>query len=133
MLFWLVISVVCETLTPLCQVMIKNIPNKMSDRHLLEFINNICPRKIDFLYLRMCVPTYERWCKCSILTPHSGISRMGVMLDMVRVRVLCAVRCWLMWLRAAFVNFIHVEDLLHFAKTKLGTKWYVSASIRFIL
>ncbi|KAI6121513.1 RNA recognition motif 2-domain-containing protein [Pisolithus sp. B1] len=34
-------------------VMIKNIPNKMTDKELLEFINNVCPRRIDFLYLRM--------------------------------------------------------------------------------
>ena len=25
----------------------------------------------------------------------------------------------------AFVNFIQVEDLLYFAKTKLGVKWFV--------
>lgn len=34
-------------------VMIKNIPNKLSDKDLIEFINKVCPRKIDFLYLRM--------------------------------------------------------------------------------
>ncbi|KAI6032954.1 RNA recognition motif 2-domain-containing protein [Pisolithus orientalis] len=34
-------------------VMIKNIPNKMTDKELLEFINNVCPRRVDFLYLRM--------------------------------------------------------------------------------
>lgn len=34
-------------------VMIKNIPNKMTDKELIEFINNVCPRRIDFLYLRM--------------------------------------------------------------------------------
>ena len=34
-------------------VMVKNIPNKMSDRDLLSFIGKVCPRKIDFLYLRM--------------------------------------------------------------------------------
>lgn len=34
-------------------VMIKNIPNKMSDKDLLNFIGRVCPRKIDFLYLRM--------------------------------------------------------------------------------
>ena len=34
-------------------VMIKNIPNKLSDRDLVEYINRVCPRKIDFLYLRM--------------------------------------------------------------------------------
>lgn len=34
-------------------VMVKNIPNKMSDRDLLGFIGRVCPRRIDFLYLRM--------------------------------------------------------------------------------
>ncbi|OSD03965.1 hypothetical protein PYCCODRAFT_1364856 [Trametes coccinea BRFM310] len=34
-------------------VMIKNIPNKMSDKDLLNFINKVCPRRIDFMYLRM--------------------------------------------------------------------------------
>ena len=34
-------------------VMVKNIPNKMTDRDLMAFINRVCPRRIDFLYLRM--------------------------------------------------------------------------------
>jgi hypothetical protein len=34
-------------------VMVKNIPNKMTDRELIAYINKVCPRKIDFLYLRM--------------------------------------------------------------------------------
>lgn len=34
-------------------VMIKNIPNKMSDKDLMAFIDRVCPRRIDFLYLRM--------------------------------------------------------------------------------
>ena len=34
-------------------VMIKNIPNKLTDKDLIEFIGKVCPRKIDFLYLRM--------------------------------------------------------------------------------
>ena len=34
-------------------VMIKNIPNKMTDKELITYINKICPRRIDFLYLRM--------------------------------------------------------------------------------
>jgi hypothetical protein len=34
-------------------VMIKNIPNKMSDKDLATYINKVCPRRIDFLYLRM--------------------------------------------------------------------------------
>jgi hypothetical protein len=34
-------------------VMIKNIPNKMSDKDLMAYIGSVCVRKIDFLYLRM--------------------------------------------------------------------------------
>jgi hypothetical protein len=34
-------------------VMIKNIPNKMSDKDLIAYIGKVCPRRIDFLYLRM--------------------------------------------------------------------------------
>ncbi|PIL34167.1 hypothetical protein GSI_03878 [Ganoderma sinense ZZ0214-1] len=34
-------------------VMIKNIPNKMTDRDLKNFIDKVCPRRIDFMYLRM--------------------------------------------------------------------------------
>ena len=34
-------------------IMIKNIPNKMSDLDLTAYIGEVCPRKIDFLYLRM--------------------------------------------------------------------------------
>ncbi|TRM69360.1 RNA recognition motif 2-domain-containing protein [Schizophyllum amplum] len=34
-------------------VMIKNIPNKMKDTCLEEFIAKVCPRKIDFMYLRV--------------------------------------------------------------------------------
>lgn len=34
-------------------VMVKNIPNKMSDKDLIAYIGAVCPRKIDFLYLRM--------------------------------------------------------------------------------
>ncbi|EJD52674.1 hypothetical protein AURDEDRAFT_55427 [Auricularia subglabra TFB-10046 SS5] len=34
-------------------VMIKNIPNKMTDKNLIDFINEVCFRRIDFLYLRM--------------------------------------------------------------------------------
>lgn len=34
-------------------VMIKNIPNKMTDKDLLNFIARVCPRRIDFMYLRM--------------------------------------------------------------------------------
>jgi hypothetical protein len=34
-------------------VMIKNIPNKMTAKDLIQYINDVCPRKIDFLYLRM--------------------------------------------------------------------------------
>lgn len=70
-------------------VMIKNIPNKMSDKDLISFISKVCPRKIDFLYLRM---DFKNGCNVGY----------------------------------AFVNFITVEDLLWFAKKKLGQKWLVS-------
>lgn len=64
--------------------MIKNIPNKMSDKHLIDFISDVCPRKIDFLYLRMCVPVC---CLIRYLINHAllGISPMGVTLDTVGV------------------------------------------------
>ena len=34
-------------------VMIKNIPNKMTDKDLMTFIERVCSRRIDFFYLRM--------------------------------------------------------------------------------
>lgn len=34
-------------------VMIKNIPNKVCDRELLDYINEVVPRSVDFFYLRM--------------------------------------------------------------------------------
>ncbi|THG94992.1 hypothetical protein EW145_g8042, partial [Phellinidium pouzarii] len=67
-------------------VMIKNIPNKLSDKDLVEFIGKVSPRKIDFLYLRM---DFQNGCNVGY----------------------------------AFVNFIHVQDLLCFARAKLGVKW----------
>ncbi|KAG6832636.1 hypothetical protein H0H92_014472 [Tricholoma furcatifolium] len=70
-------------------VMIKNIPNKMSDKDLIAFIGNVCPRRIDFLYLRM---DFQNGCNVGY----------------------------------AFVNFITVQDLLVFAKKKLGEKWWMS-------
>ncbi|KAH9485459.1 Meiosis protein mei2 [Psilocybe cubensis] len=72
-------------------VMIKNIPNKMSDVDLTSYIAKVCPRRIDFLYLRMDFKN-----KCN----------MGY----------------------AFVNFISVEDLLHFANERLGQKWNMFSS-----
>ncbi|KAK7013474.1 RNA recognition motif 2, partial [Favolaschia claudopus] len=62
-------------------VMIKNIPNRISDKQLMAHIDNVCPRKIDFL-----------------LTSGRNAGY-------------------------AFVNFITVQDLMHFAKAKLGEKW----------
>ncbi|PSR72153.1 hypothetical protein PHLCEN_2v11945, partial [Hermanssonia centrifuga] len=72
-------------------VMVKNIPNKMSDKDLMNFIGRVCPRKIDFLYLRM---DFQNGCNVGY----------------------------------AFVNFITVQDLLHFAKTQLGVKWNMYSS-----
>ncbi|KAL6308053.1 RNA recognition motif 2-domain-containing protein [Sparassis latifolia] len=72
-------------------VMVKNIPNKMSDKDLMAFINKVCPRRIDFLYLRM---DFQNGCNVGY----------------------------------AFVNFITIGDLLHFAKTQLGVKWNMYSS-----
>ncbi|KAG6849832.1 hypothetical protein H0H93_004641 [Arthromyces matolae] len=72
-------------------VMIKNIPNKMSDKDLVNFIGKVCQRKIDFLYLRM---DFKNGCNVGY----------------------------------AFVNFITVQDLLTFAKKKLGVKWNMFSS-----
>lgn len=45
-------------------VMIKNIPNKLTDKDLIEYISKVCPRKIDFLYLRMDFQNGELWFFC---------------------------------------------------------------------
>ncbi|KAF7296125.1 RRM domain-containing protein [Mycena kentingensis (nom. inval.)] len=72
-------------------VMVKNIPNKMSDKDLMAFIGSVCSRRVDFLYLRM---DFQNGCNVGY----------------------------------AFVNFISVEDLLRFAKAKLGKKWNMFSS-----
>ncbi|EIN12041.1 RNA recognition motif 2, partial [Punctularia strigosozonata HHB-11173 SS5] len=72
-------------------VMIKNIPNKMTDQDLLSYIEDVCPRRIDFLYLRM---DFQNGCNVGY----------------------------------AFVNFITVQDLLQFAKARLGIKWNMYSS-----
>jgi hypothetical protein len=72
-------------------VMIKNIPNKMTDKDLMTFIERVCPRRIDFFYLRM---DFKNGCNVGY----------------------------------AFVNFITVDDLLRFAKARLGVKWNMYAS-----
>ncbi|KAG2015630.1 hypothetical protein CC2G_008885 [Coprinopsis cinerea AmutBmut pab1-1] len=72
-------------------VMIKNIPNKMSDKDLIAYIAKVVPRRIDFLYLRM---DFQNGCNVGY----------------------------------AFVNFITVEDLLKFAKARLGEKWNMFSS-----
>ena len=42
-------------------VMVKNIPNKMSDKDLLAYIWEVVPHKIDFLYLRIDFRNGEWW------------------------------------------------------------------------
>jgi len=86
-------------------VMIKNIPNKMSDQDLVAYIGKVCPRKIDFLYLRMDFQNGELFWfqRRALLTGLSTGCNVGY----------------------AFVNFIHVQDLLSFAKKRLGEKWQV--------
>ena len=49
----LVVARIEDGLDTRTTVMIKNIPNKMSDKDLITYINKVCPRRIDFLYLRM--------------------------------------------------------------------------------
>lgn len=72
-------------------VMIKNIPNKMTDKDLMTFIERVCARRIDFFYLRM---DFKNGCNVGY----------------------------------AFVNFITVDDLLRFAKARLGVRWNMYAS-----
>ncbi|KAG0151475.1 hypothetical protein CROQUDRAFT_86897 [Cronartium quercuum f. sp. fusiforme G11] len=76
---------------PRTTCMIKNIPNKITDEMLFSFINEICPRGFDFLYLRM-----------------DFKARLNV--------------------GYAFINFLSVENVLKFAKSKLGVKWGVFLS-----
>ena len=85
-------------------VMVKNIPNKMTDKELITYINNVCPRRIDFLYLRM---DFQNGMSSLVLT---------VSVDADRVGAGCNVGY-------AFVNFISVQDLLKFAKARLNEKW----------
>jgi hypothetical protein len=47
------ISRIEEGLDTRTTAMIKNIPNKMTAKDLIQYINEVSPRKIDFLYLRM--------------------------------------------------------------------------------
>ena len=82
-------------------VMIKNIPNKMTDKDLMTFIERVCVRRIDFFYLRMDF-------KNGMFSPLS--------IDLANGDVGCNVGY-------AFVNFITVDDLLRFAKARLGVRW----------
>ena len=47
------LDMIAQGLDTRTTLMIKNIPNKMSDQDLMQFIARVCPRRIDFLYLRM--------------------------------------------------------------------------------
>ena len=94
-------------------VMIKNIPNKMGDKDLMAYIGKVCPRKIDFMYLRM---DFQN----------------GACHTCLRVIFLCSffLGCNVGY---AFVNFIYVQDLLAFAKARLGVKWCVIIIILLLL
>ncbi|KXN85367.1 Meiosis protein mei2 [Leucoagaricus sp. SymC.cos] len=85
------ISRIEEGLDTRTTVMIKNIPNKMTAKDLIQYINEVAPRKIDFLYLRM---DFKNGCNVGY----------------------------------AFVNFIRVQDMLKFAKKRLGVKWNLFSS-----
>ncbi|KAJ3802944.1 RNA recognition motif 2-domain-containing protein [Lentinula aff. detonsa] len=71
--------------------MIKNIPNKMTDKDLIQYIAKVIPRRIDFLYLRIDFKNGDD------INLKDGIS-------------------------------ISVEDLLLFAKARLGQKWNMFSS-----
>ena len=86
-------------------VMIKNIPNKMTDKDLENFIAKVCPRKIDFMYLRMDFKNGSLF-YCS----RKGGMIYGLLFSGCNVGY-------------AFVNFITVQDLVKFAKARLGVKW----------
>ena len=62
-------------------VMIKNIPNKLSDKDLIEYIGRVCPRKIDFLYLRMDFQNGESITR----VPSKDYAKL----------VVCRMQCWL--------------------------------------
>ena len=82
-------------------VMIKNIPNKMTDKDLMTFIERVCAKRIDFFYLRMDF-------KNGMYSTSAG--------DLANEGPGCNVGY-------AFVNFITVDDLLRFAKARLGVRW----------
>ena len=82
-------------------VMIKNIPNKMTDKDLMTFIERVCVRRIDFFYLRM---------------DFKNGMRSLLAIDLANEDTGCNVGY-------AFVNFITVDDLLRFAKARLGVRW----------
>jgi hypothetical protein len=86
-------------------VMFRNIPNGMSVQDLLTCIASVCPRKIDFLYLRMDFNTGSYQCM-----KFSGFWAINVLLGR---------NCGY-----AFVNFITLQDLLCFAQATLGQKWH---------
>jgi len=87
-------------------VMIKNIPNKMCDVDLQNYIAQVCPRRIDFMYLR--------------IDFKNGKHLVIPIFCLVLIIVIFSLGCNVGY---AFVNFITVQDLLHFAKERLGTKW----------
>lgn len=84
-------------------VMIKNIPNKMTDKDLMTFIERVCARRIDFFYLRMDFKNGMFSTLASDLANGGPGCNVGY----------------------AFVNFITVDDLLRFAKARLGVRWWV--------
>ncbi|KAA1470056.1 hypothetical protein DENSPDRAFT_774332 [Dentipellis sp. KUC8613] len=76
-------------------VMFKSLPRRLNGDELLGFIAQVCPRRVDFIYVKM-------------------DTRIGRNLG------------------TAFVNFMTPDDLLSFAKARLGTKWEVHSSSRVV-
>ncbi|KAG9095832.1 hypothetical protein FRC07_011026, partial [Ceratobasidium sp. 392] len=93
-------------------IMLKNIPNKMSTKNLIDFIDQVTPRAIDFLYLRF---DFQNECNVgyAFVRAHPPLKSLTA------------------WPTPSFVpqvNFINISDLLTFMKARLGRKWNMYAS-----
>lgn len=81
-------------------VMIKNIPNKMSDRDLLDFIDRVCPRTIDFLYLRMDFQNGKLLVFSNGITTFSYRNFKGVMSVTPSLTLLQSKTCFILHVRS---------------------------------
>ena len=83
----------------------------MSSSELQRFIWDVVPQSFDFMYLRFDFSSSANVGYGASYSPSLALRFLVVLTD-----------------RTAFVNFIDVQDLLLFAKTKLGVKWNMYSS-----